>query len=118
MLAGEEHKTGHGRDTRTHYQVLEAWARERFPVRSVDFRWSAQDYLPADNVPYIGRMLPVYGRLHVVSGGCTHFGCLVAWNAAERTWDCPCHGSRYSYDGQVIQGPAVKNLPARELDQP
>jgi Rieske Fe-S protein len=41
----------------------------------------------------------------------------VAWNAAERTWDCPCHGSRYTYEGKVIQGPAVKNLPPKELDQ-
>ncbi|HZA82668.1 MAG TPA: FAD-dependent oxidoreductase, partial [Actinomycetes bacterium] len=219
VLAGEEHKTGHGRDTRTHYQALEAWAGERFGVRSVDHRWSAQDYLPADNVPYIGRLIPGCGRLHVatgfkkwgmthsavaamllcdqiigrsnpwsglfratrlhplasvreltvhnldvglrfagdrlltlrpspaaelapgeaglreldgekvaayrdpdgrlyaVSGRCTHLGCLVAWNAAERTWDCPCHGSRYTYDGQVIQGPAVKNLPRKQLDQ-
>ena len=219
VLAGEEHKTGHGRDTRRYHQALEAWARERFPLRSVDYRWSAQDYLPADNVPYIGRLIPGYGRLHVatgfkkwgmthsavaamllcdeitgrsnpwsglfratrlhplasakelavhnldvglrfagdrlltlrpapaqqlapgeagfreldgekvaayrdehgqlhaVSGRCTHLGCLVAWNAAERTWDCPCHGSRYSYDGQVIQGPAVKNLPPKDLDQ-
>ncbi len=36
------------------------------------------------------------GRLHAVSGRCTHLGCLVAWNAAERTCDCPCHGSRYT----------------------
>jgi nitrite reductase/ring-hydroxylating ferredoxin subunit len=56
------------------------------------------------------------GRLHAVSGRCTHLGCLVAWNAAERTWDCPCHGSRYTYDGQVIQGPAVRNLPPKGLD--
>src|SRR5215213_2486861 len=219
ILAGEEHKVGHGRDSRTHYQALEAWARDRFPVRSVDYRWSAQDYLPADNVPYIGQLIPGYGRLHVatgfkkwgmthsavaasllrdgitgrpnswsglfkairlhplasakelavhnldvglrfagdrllsarpaparelapgqagirelhgekvaayrdpdgrlhaVSGRCTHLGCLVAWNAAERSWDCPCHGSRYTYDGQVIQGPAVDDLQAKHVGQ-
>jgi glycine/D-amino acid oxidase-like deaminating enzyme/nitrite reductase/ring-hydroxylating ferredoxin subunit len=219
VLAGEEHKVGHGPDTHAHYQALEGWARERFPVRSVDYRWSAQDYLPADNVPYIGRLLPGYGRLHVatgfkkwgmthsavaamllrdeitgranpwsglfratrlhplasakevaahnldvglrfagdrlltlrpppalelapgeaglrelngekvaayrdqdgrlhaVSGRCTHLGCLVAWNAAERTWDCPCHGSRYAYDGRVIQGPAVDDLQAKHVGQ-
>jgi glycine/D-amino acid oxidase-like deaminating enzyme len=76
VLAGEEHKVGHGRDTRTYYDALEGWARERFPVRSVEHRWSAQDYLPADNVPYIGRMIPGYGRLHVATGfkkwGMTH----------------------------------------------
>jgi nitrite reductase/ring-hydroxylating ferredoxin subunit len=57
------------------------------------------------------------GRLNAVSGRCTHLGCLVAWNAAEGTWDCPCHGSRYTYDGEVIQGPAVKNMPPKDLDQ-
>jgi glycine/D-amino acid oxidase-like deaminating enzyme/nitrite reductase/ring-hydroxylating ferredoxin subunit len=219
VLAGEEHKVGHGRDTHAHYQALEGWAHERFAVRAVDYRWSAQDYLPADDVPYIGQLIPGYGRLHVatgfkkwgmthgavaamllrdhisgrpnpwsglfkatrlrplasakevtvhnldvglrfvgdrlltlrpspvqdlapgeaglreldgekvaayrdphgrlhaVSGRCTHLGCLVAWNAAERTWDCPCHGSRYTVDGQVIQGPAVENLPPRDPDQ-
>jgi glycine/D-amino acid oxidase-like deaminating enzyme/nitrite reductase/ring-hydroxylating ferredoxin subunit len=220
VLAGEEHKVGHGRDTHTHYDALEGWARDRFPVRSVDHRWSAQDYLPADNVPYIGRLLPGYGRLHVatgfkkwgmthsavaamllcdhitgrpnpwsglfkatrlhplasakevalhnldvglrfvgdrlltvrpssiqglapgqagireldgekvaayrdpdgrlhaVSGRCTHLGCLVAWNAAERSWDCPCHGSRFNFDGQVIQGPAVDDLERKHVDEP
>ena len=58
------------------------------------------------------------GRLHAASGRCTHLGCLVAWNAAERTWDCPCHGSRYTYDGTVIQGPAVRDLPPKSLDRP
>jgi len=219
VLAGEEHKVGHGRDTHTYYQALEGWARDRFPVRSVDYRWSAQDYMPADNVPYIGRLIPGYGRLHVatgfkkwgmthgavaamllrdhitgrpnpwsglfkatrlhplasakevalhnldvglrfvgdrlltvrpssiqglapgqagireldsekvaayrdqdgrlhaVSGRCTHLGCLVAWNAAEHTWDCPCHGSRYTYDGQVIQGPAVGHLERKHVGE-
>jgi Rieske Fe-S protein len=41
---------------------------------------------------------------------CRHLRCVVAWNAAERTWDCPCHGSRYTGEGRVIQGPSVKDL--------
>ncbi|MFC4855244.1 FAD-dependent oxidoreductase [Actinophytocola glycyrrhizae] len=50
------------------------------------------------------------GALHAVRAHCTHLGCLVAFNNAERTWDCPCHGSRFDVDGQVIQGPAVQPL--------
>ncbi len=37
-------------------------------------------------------------------------GCIVSWNPAETSWNCPCHGSRFSVDGEVIQGPAVRNL--------
>lgn len=50
------------------------------------------------------------GRLHAVSPVCTHLGCRVAWNAAERSWDCPCHGSRFAQDGKCLQGPATKDL--------
>jgi Rieske Fe-S protein len=53
------------------------------------------------------------GRLHAVSARCTHMGCLVAWNTAERSWDCPCHGSRFDPDGNVLQGPAVSPLEPR-----
>jgi glycine/D-amino acid oxidase-like deaminating enzyme/nitrite reductase/ring-hydroxylating ferredoxin subunit len=50
------------------------------------------------------------GTLHCVSATCTHLGCQVAFNAAERTWDCPCHGSRFDSAGRVVQGPAVNDL--------
>jgi glycine/D-amino acid oxidase-like deaminating enzyme/nitrite reductase/ring-hydroxylating ferredoxin subunit len=53
------------------------------------------------------------GGLHQVSMRCTHLGCLVRFNAAERSWDCPCHGSRFDVDGAVLEGPAVTGLPAR-----
>ncbi|MFF9804813.1 FAD-dependent oxidoreductase [Streptomyces coeruleorubidus] len=55
------------------------------------------------------------GNLHSFSARCTHLGCLVAFNSAERAWECPCHGSRFDTDGKVIQGPATKPLEQRDL---
>ena len=215
VVEGEEHKTGQDDDMPGHYEALEAWARERFPVRSIDFRWSAQDYMTPDHMPYVGRATPgsdrllvasgfnkwgmsngtaaamilrdhVLGRenpwaelfdatrlnptvsaptivkenlnvakrfigdrvaaltapsldelkpgegavvdldgdkvaayrhadgtVHAVSAICTHLGCTVKFNAAETTWDCPCHGSRFGTDGRVIEGPANRDLEPR-----
>jgi Rieske Fe-S protein len=50
------------------------------------------------------------GVLHAVEARCTHLGCTVAFNDAERSWDCPCHGSRYGLDGSVLHGPTVEPL--------
>jgi glycine/D-amino acid oxidase-like deaminating enzyme/nitrite reductase/ring-hydroxylating ferredoxin subunit len=55
-----------------------------------------------------------HGLLHAVSPVCTHMGCLVAWSAAEKTWDCPCHGSRFDKDGKVLNGPAANALESRK----
>jgi glycine/D-amino acid oxidase-like deaminating enzyme/nitrite reductase/ring-hydroxylating ferredoxin subunit len=216
VLGGEGHKVGQDPDTRERYTALEEWARDQFPIRSIDYRWSAQDYVPADHVPFVGPVSPgrdrvlvatgfkkwgmsngsaagvmladrIAGRenpfadffdtnrlnprqsikelvkenanvvkrfvgdrlrtetrsvadlspgeaavlvegtervavfrddagvVHAVSPVCTHMGCTVTWNTAETTWDCPCHGSRFSCDGEVIQGPAVKDLERKEV---
>ncbi|MCM2466591.1 FAD-dependent oxidoreductase [Methanoculleus oceani] len=214
LVGGMEHRTGEDVDTRRHYRDLEAYARSVYPITSVDYRWSAQDYITVDGVPYIGplaaghenvyiatgfrkwgmtngtaaativtdmilgraspwaevyapdrfkpaasarrflvhnievaekyiggaisrpagdladvlpgegRILMIEGqkagvfrdregRVHAVNPTCTHLGCVAAWNSAEETWDCPCHGSRYDADGKVIHGPAVKDLKPR-----
>jgi glycine/D-amino acid oxidase-like deaminating enzyme/nitrite reductase/ring-hydroxylating ferredoxin subunit len=215
IVVGEDHKVGHDSNTPARYQALEAWAREHFAVRAVQYRWSAQDYMSADGLPYIGRFPGgsgqiftatgfnkwgltngtaaamilseiIAGREHpwadlfdstrldvvpsakklikenvdvaarfvgdrlralttpsiddlavgegaiVSSGGkrvaayrdesgtvhacsplCTHMGCYVQWNAAEKSWDCPCHGSRFDHHGEVLQGPAVRGLERR-----
>lgn len=49
-------------------------------------------------------------QLHIVSATCPHLGCIVHWNSAEKSWDCPCHGSRFSYKGEVLEGPAISGL--------
>lgn len=211
LVGGEGHAAGQERDTGLHYRRLEAWTRECFDVESIDYRWSGQDYMPVDGLPFIGPMprgrgimvatgfrkwgmslgtlaamlihdritgrpnpwaatfdakrinvrqsfvdaakaglttakrfvgdrlatlrAPAAstlapgqgciaklggrkvaahrddrGRLLAVSPVCTHMGCQVSWNTAERSWDCPCHGSRFAPDGRVIQGPAVADL--------
>ena len=216
LIGGEGHKVGQDPDTRRRYEALERWAKERFDVVSLDTRWSAQDYMSPDGMPFIGPLGPgakrrhtatgfakwgmtngtvaaaiitdrIQGRenpwaavfdsnrinltasakdlvkenvdvakrfvgdrlaalrapkaealapgegciaqvgghrmavhrddngeLHAVSARCTHLGCYVAWNTAERSWDCPCHGSRFDADGRVIQGPATKDLERAE----
>ena len=217
ILGGESHKVGQDPDTRERYAALEQWARGEFPIRSIDYRWSAQDFVSVDHVPFVGQVSPaservlvatgfkkwgmsngsaagvmladriagrtnpfadffdtnranprqslkelvkenanvvkrfvgdrlrtetrsvadlapgeaavlvegservaVYrdeaGAVHAVSPVCTHMGCTVTWNTAEVTWDCPCHGSRFTCDGAVIQGPAVKDLEPKEVE--
>jgi glycine/D-amino acid oxidase-like deaminating enzyme/nitrite reductase/ring-hydroxylating ferredoxin subunit len=210
VVEGESHKTGQDSDAAGHFGTLEAWANDRVALARVDYRWSAQDFMAADGIPYIGRLvagsdgmlgaagfgkwgmsngtaaammltdivlgrdnpwLDVFdpqrlnpgqslaeltkqnadvvkqfvggrvgptpeieqlapgtgavvdaggkrvaayrqddGQVITLSARCTHLGCLVAFNSAERSWDCPCHGSRFDVDGSVLEGPALKPL--------
>ncbi|HYP55299.1 MAG TPA: FAD-dependent oxidoreductase [Solirubrobacterales bacterium] len=219
LVGGEGHKTGEGGDTERRYAALEEFARQHWRVESVEYRWSTQDNVTIDHVPYVGRVTPrtdrllmatgfakwgmtggtaaallladtILGRenrwaglfdpfrlkplaggpklvkenarvaghfigdrvverggrrledlapgegaivnhdgekvaghrrddgtLVAVSTRCTHLGCQVKWNTAERSWDCPCHGSRFTPEGAILQGPAVDplELKAEEL---
>lgn len=62
----------------------------------------------------IGLFRDEAGTAHGVSLRCAHLGCLLHWNGAERSWDCPCHGSRFGVDGEVLAGPATQPLERRE----
>jgi glycine/D-amino acid oxidase-like deaminating enzyme/nitrite reductase/ring-hydroxylating ferredoxin subunit len=216
MLGGEGHKVGQEEDTEGCYQRLESDAKRRFGLSSIDYRWSTQDTVSVDSVPYIGRMtrtsehlftgtgfrkwgmtngtlaatlltdrimgrenpwaafydskrldipqsakefvkenvnvaqhwvgdrvqtpgdpleevaagegtvirrdgkpVAVYkeedGSLRSLSAVCTHLACIVHFNTAEKSWDCPCHGSRFDLDGSVLKGPATKPLEPRDL---
>jgi glycine/D-amino acid oxidase-like deaminating enzyme/nitrite reductase/ring-hydroxylating ferredoxin subunit len=210
LVGGGGHKVGTVENTEEQYLDLEEFVRSRFGVKSFDYRWSTQDFVSFDKLPYIGKLTPlnqhIYvatgfslwgmtkgtmsgmiladmileienpwaelynstratpfvstqsikqsldvgvhwvgdrlkglgnsledvatgegklvtvkgekvaayrddeGKIHAVSAICPHLGCIVAWNSAEKSWDCPCHGSRFSCDGTVLHSPSVKDL--------
>lgn len=70
-------------------------------------------------VRYEGHSIALYkddnGGIHAVNPACTHINCVVDWNNAERSWDCPCHGSRFSMDGEVLTAPATRELEKVDL---
>ena len=215
LVGGEGHLTGSDEAQPERFAALERFTREHFDVVDVPYRWSTQDGMPTDKLPYIGpytlasshlfvaagfqkwgmtsatlaagvladriagrdnayaavfdpnratvrsaptvakmqmwvarhfvgdRLSPAqarsaadvpagearvvrsglgkigvyrdeHGVAHGVSLRCTHLGCLLHFNAAERSWDCPCHGSRFDIDGSVLAGPASEPLERRE----
>ncbi len=81
-----------------------------------EFMDENQKIMPGEGyvVTVEGRPVAAYkdenGVLIKLSAICKHRGCTVGWNKKDKTWDCPCHGSRYRADGTVFHGPAKENL--------
>jgi len=98
---------------RENADVVKTWVGKLLPP---DKLASFSDMAPGEGrvVKVDGDTVALYkdeqGELHAISPTCTHMGCHVTWNNMEKTWDCPCHGARYSPDGAVLTGPAVKSL--------
>ena len=64
----------------------------------------------------IGVYIDENGKIFAVKPVCTHLGCMLSWNKEDKTWDCPCHGSRFDYTGKQIENPAIKDLEQVEFD--
>lgn len=217
IVVGSKHKAGEGTLGAQYYEHLREFARRHFAVEDFVHHWSAQQYKPADLLPYIGRSAhknvyvatgfaadgltwgvvaadiisrqirgesdimaaelfnprrftplksaknwikenstvaknlvqghlssadqlsleqiePGQGKvvdinnekvaafrsadnnLSLVSAVCPHMKCIVSWNGADATWDCPCHGSRFTTDGDLLEGPAYDNLAVKTFD--
>lgn len=212
LIGGDGHKTGQGESMMNHYEALEKFGVKHLGIKDIPYRWSTQDLVTLDKLPYIGQITALHdniligtgyrkwgmtngttaarllsdiildqenpykelfspqrsaapvksiknfittnvdvakhlvkgklefvnkkpedltsgegsvvsvngkragaykdenGKLFVVDTTCTHMGCEVEWNSGDCTWDCPCHGSRFSIDGEVVEGPAKKPL--------
>ncbi|MGB3509283.1 MAG: FAD-dependent oxidoreductase [Microcoleaceae cyanobacterium] len=216
LIGGAGHKTAAVVNTEKNYLELENYGLSTFGIESFDYRWSSQDMVSFDSIPYIGKLTPVNehiyvatgfslwgmsngtmsgmllsdiilgkqnpwadlydatratpflsstsikenadvakhwvadrlkglqdsslsevangegkilsidgdkvgayrddsGKVHAVSAVCPHLGCIVEWNSAEKSWDCPCHGARFNCEGEVLRAPAVKNLEKKQF---
>jgi Rieske Fe-S protein len=83
-------------------------------VESVDLIKPGEGALVRRGLGKIAAYRDETGTLHEHSAVCTHLGCIVAWNSEEKSWDCPCHGSRFDAYGRVLDGPANLDLPPVE----
>ena len=98
-------------------QTVESIALNKFKIEP-----SSIDLIENDNgaiVEIDGDNVGIYkdknGKIHAVKPVCTHLGCLLSWNNIDKTWDCPCHGSRFDYMGRNLYEPAIKDLDGKNF---
>ncbi len=84
-------------------------------IDSVDALDKGEGGLIRDGRSTIAACRDLDGKLHVRSAACTHLGCVVHWNSTEQCWDCPCHGSHFAPDGEVLNAPAIYPLAAAKV---
>jgi nitrite reductase/ring-hydroxylating ferredoxin subunit len=130
LIRGREHAWSRIYDPRrSHLRGVGTWLREAASsaipytdwirpgdVRSPDELARGQGAVIRRGLHLIAAYRDDGGTCHLRSARCPHAGGVVHWNAAESTWDCPCHGSRFDPQGRVLDGPAIGDLP--ELDEP
>ena len=86
-------------------------------IESADALSNGSGAVMRDGVHKVAVYKDEEGALHMRSAVCPHLYCIVDWNGAEKTWDCPCHGSRFDPYGKVVNGPAISDLPELGKDQ-
>ena len=84
-------------------------------VESIDKLENNQGGIISSGLRKLAAYRDEWGELSVFSATCPHLGCVVQWNSDEKTFDCPCHGSRFSKEGKVINGPALSDLKSIEV---
>ena len=96
-------------------QVAQRFVVDRIPdLTSADDLEPGQGKVVSSGLGKVALYKGEDGNVHKLSARCTHLGCIVHWNDGDRSWDCPCHGSRFSAEGKVMNGPAIDDL--KELD--
>ncbi|WP_122090145.1 FAD-dependent oxidoreductase [Halalkalicoccus subterraneus] len=88
------------------------WARSLLADREATLRPGEGTVVKTDDGP-VGVSRSESGELNAVSAICPHMKCVLRWNDGETSWDCPCHGSRFTPEGRVLDGPAIEDLPRR-----
>ena len=100
--------------------VVKAFAEKILPKEKLEALTDIQ-FDQGKIIKHDGETIALYkdehGNLFGVNPTCTHMKCNVAWNKAEKSWDCPCHGSRFDINGEVLTGPATVNLEKLNLEK-